>query len=118
MHTTARLSILLGAGVLTAMVSAGPALAAGSANQPPPPRGNDNQVIGFFRTETDCDWAGRVGDAQNRWDDPHCNQVDAVALRGWWRLTADRNGNVSSAGFPGMGGHGRSDSDRGLAFVL
>jgi hypothetical protein len=95
MHTTAKLSMLLGAGVLTAIVGAGPA----QASPAPPPRGQDD-VIGYFSNRMDCEWIGRLGDAQNRWDDPDCDQVNFGPYRNTYVLKAERRGSFN---WPGQG---------------
>jgi hypothetical protein len=102
MYTTARLSVLLGAGLLTAALGAGPAQAAGSGTPaPPPPHGHNNDTVGYFMTRSDCEWIGWIGDLQNRWDNPGCNDVNYGPHRGMWQLTAQRR-DVGSNGWPGL----------------
>ncbi|MEU4236108.1 hypothetical protein [Actinoplanes sp. NPDC026619] len=105
MHTTAKLSMLLGAGLLTAIVGAGPA----QASPAPPPR-HDEDVIGYFSNSYDCEWVGRLGDSQNRWEDPDCDQVSWGPYRGQYVLKAERrdhNGwpdqQAQGQGWPGPG---------------
>ena len=112
MYTTARLSMLIGAGLLTAMVGAGPAQAAGQQPQPPQ---HQTTTVGYFRTLSDCDWVGQTGDMQNRWNNPDCNQVNDGMFRGMWRLDVDRYGSM---GWPGPGngngngnGHGNGNGN-------
>jgi hypothetical protein len=110
MHITARLPILIGAGLLSAAIGAGPAQAAGATPQGPQPPHGQSDLIGYFDNRTDCEWVGRLGDMQNRWDDPECDSVDYGPFRGMWKLTAD-SGYVHDNGYPGDhhypgGGHG------------
>ncbi|GAA0584750.1 hypothetical protein GCM10010172_82170 [Paractinoplanes ferrugineus] len=93
MHTTTKLSMLLGAGLLTAVIGAGPAQAS-----PAPPPHDDNDVIGYFDDRSDCEWVARIGDMQHRWDDADCDPVRFGPHRGMWALSADDNG------WPGPGG--------------
>ena len=108
MYPTARLSMLIGAGLLTAVVGAGPAQAAGHQPQPPHP---SRTTVGYFRTQSDCNWTGQAGDMQNRWDNPDCNQAYDGMYRNLWRLDVDRYGSTSWPGHGhgndgGGGGHG------------
>jgi hypothetical protein len=105
MYTTARLSTLIGAGLLAAIFGAGPAQAANSASQQPAPPHHDNglTVVGYFRSMSDCQWVGQVGERQNRWDNPDCDQPNNGMYQNLWRLRVDRN---SDNGWPGNGGQG------------
>jgi hypothetical protein len=102
MHFTARLPILIGAGLLSAAIGAGPAQAAGATPQgPQPPHGQgQGDLIGYFENRSDCEWVGRLGDMQNRWDQYDCDSVDHGQFRGMYELTADSN-NANDNGFPG-----------------
>lgn len=100
MNTKARITVLLGAGLLAGAMAAGPAQAAPA----PPPPPNQGDVVGLFQSRPDCDWAGRAGEALHRWNDPSCDFVTFGPYRGWWILRVDRFG---STGWPGNGhGHG------------
>jgi hypothetical protein len=101
MHFTARLPILIGAGLLSAAIGAGPAQAAGASHQGPQPphHGQGNDLIGYFQNRSDCEWVGRIGEMQNRWDNADCEPY-----RGQWRLMADEN-NAHDNGHQD-GGHG------------
>jgi hypothetical protein len=118
MHITARLPILIGAGLLSAAIGAGPAQAAGSSSGgPQPPHHGQGDLIGYFTDRDDCQWAGRQGDLQNRWDDPHCDTVDRGQFASLWRLTADRQDGHDN-GMPGHGhgngnGHGHGNDNHG-----
>jgi hypothetical protein len=102
MNTKARLSVLIGTGLVAGLALAGPANAAPA----PPPRGQ-GEAVGYFQSRSDCDWAGRAGDMQNRWDDPNCSMVNNGPLRGWWVLRVDRRiGSQGHPGWPGPGGPG------------
>lgn len=94
MHTTARLSVLIGAGLLAGVMGAGPAHAA-----PAPPPNHNKDVVGYFLNRMDCDWVGNAGDTLHRWNDPNCDQVNYGPHRGMWELSVDRYGG--STGFPG-----------------
>ncbi|GAA2659027.1 hypothetical protein [Paractinoplanes durhamensis] len=101
MRTTTKLSMLLGATLLTAVIGAGPAQAS-----PAPPPHNNQDTIGYFSNRFDCEWVGRLGDAQHRWDDPDCDQVNWGPYRNQWVLKADRNNNGwpgQNQGWPGQG---------------
>ena len=99
MRTTARLSVLIGAGLLAGAVGAGPAQAAGSHVPAPPSHGMPRDVVGYLKTKADCEWIGQVGDQMHRWDNPHCDAGDG-ALRGWWKLTVERR-NIIITIIPG-----------------
>jgi len=100
MHITARLPILIGAGLLSAAIGAGPAQAAGASFQGPQPPHGQGDLIGYFQNRSDCEWAGRLGDMQNRWDNHDCDSVDHGMFRGMYELTAESN-DVHDSGFPG-----------------
>jgi hypothetical protein len=100
MHFTARLPILIGAGLLSAAIGAGPAQAAGATPQGPQPPHHQGDTIGYFDNRSDCEWVGRLGELQNRWDDADCDSVDRGPNRGMYELTADTD-NVRDNGFPG-----------------
>ena len=85
MRTTTKVSMLLGAGLLTAVVGAGPV----QASPAPPPFGQD-VIIGYFGSKADCEWVGQLGEAQHRWNDANCTQIRLGPYRGWWVLKADR----------------------------
>lgn len=89
MNITARMSLLIGAGLLAAGLATGPAQAS------PPPPYDDGDTIGYFSDRSDCDWVARVGDLQNRWDSPRCSMVDRGPHRYMWELTADRRGTTN-----------------------
>ena len=108
MYPTARLSMLVGAGLLTAMVGAGPAQAAG--HQPQPPH-SSTTTVGYFRTQSDCDWVGKAGAMHNRWNNPDCSQVSDGMYRNLWRLDVSRYGSTS---WPGHGhGNGNGNGNGG-----
>jgi hypothetical protein len=101
MHITARLPILIGAGLLSAAIGAGPAQAAGASPQgPQPPHRGQGDLVGYFQNRSDCDWAGRLGELQHRWDNARCDSVDFGMFRGLYKLTADTR-NVHDSSFPG-----------------
>ncbi|MFI6074339.1 hypothetical protein ACIA5C_22535 [Actinoplanes sp. NPDC051343] len=109
MHFTARLPILIGAGLLSAAIGAAPAQAAGASHQGPQPPHGQGDLIGYFENRSDCDWAARLGEMQNRWDRSNCDDVNHGPFRGMYELTADVN-NAHDNGYPGDhhpgGGHG------------
>ncbi|MEV6847023.1 hypothetical protein [Actinoplanes sp. NPDC051411] len=100
MHITARLPILIGAGLLSAAIGAGPAQAAGATPQGPQPPHGQGDLIGYFQNRSDCEWVGRLGDMQNRWDQYDCNSVDYGQFRDMYELTADSY-NAHDNGGPG-----------------
>jgi hypothetical protein len=110
MHFTARLPILIGAGLLSAAIGAGPAQAAGATPQGPQPPHGQGDLIGYFDNRSDCQWVGRLGEMQNRWDDYDCDNVDHGQFRGMYELTADSN-NANDNGFPG--GHNQGGQNQG-----
>ncbi|GIM90960.1 hypothetical protein [Paractinoplanes toevensis] len=86
MRTTTKLSMLLGAGIMTAVIGAAPAQAS-----PAPPPGHDDDVIAYFDNRSDCFWVARMG--QRHWDDPECNPVRFGPYRGMWALTSGDDDN-------------------------
>jgi hypothetical protein len=100
MHFTARLPILIGAGLLSAAIGAAPAQAAGASHQGPQPPHGQGDLIGYFENRSDCDWAARLGEMQNRWDRSNCDDVNHGPFRGMYELTADVN-NAHDNGYPG-----------------
>ena len=112
MNTMARLSVLIGAGLLTGASLAGPAQASPAGPQPPHMQG---YVVGYFNDQSDCQWVGHVGNAQDRWDNQYCDQVDYGPYRGLWRLRVQSMGDGDN-GWPGGGpggGHGGPGGDHG-----
>jgi len=93
MRTTTRVSMLLGAGLLSAVVGVGPA----QASPAPPPHSQD--VIGYFSSRFDCEWVARAGEIQHRWNDADCDLIRFGPYRGMWVLKADRMG--IGQGWPG-----------------
>lgn len=116
MRFTARLPILIGAGLLSAAIGAGPAQAAGTSPQgPQPPHRGQGDLIGYFQNRNDCDWAGRLGEMQNRWDHSNCDDVTYGPFRGLYRLTGDVR-SVHDSSYPGShnpGDHGPGGHDQG-----
>jgi len=117
MNTMARLSVLIGAGLMTGASLAGPAQA-GPAG--PQPRHDQGYVVGFFRDQSDCQWVGRVGSSEGRWYGPYCDQVSDGMYRGLWRLKVHSNGDNDNGWphhGPGMpndqGGHGGQGGSSG-----
>ena len=119
MHITARLPILIGAGLLSAAIGAGPAQAAGSSAQGPQPPHNQGDTVGYFDNRMDCEWVGTVGESQDRWNSHDCTDVNFGPYHGMWRLDVDRSGDHDT-GWPGHdngghgnGGHGNGGHDNG-----
>jgi hypothetical protein len=83
MNTTARLSVLIGAGLLAGGLAAGPAQAA------PGHSDDNNDVIGYFDDQSDCESVADYGEAAGRWDDAYCDEVENGPHDGMWALTAD-----------------------------
>ncbi|SHN43483.1 hypothetical protein [Cryptosporangium aurantiacum] len=46
--------------------------------------GDDDQVVGVFRSYRQCNWAGRVGEYRGFWEDYDCDFV-RTGYRGSWR---------------------------------
>jgi hypothetical protein len=65
---------------------AGPAPAS-AAPKPPP----NFDVVGYFGDPGDCQWAGSVGRASNRWMNFDCDRARGP-FRGMWQLTVRRYG--------------------------
>ncbi|WP_433367322.1 hypothetical protein ACQPZX_39415 [Actinoplanes sp. CA-142083] len=83
MKATARLSVLIGAGLLAGGLAAGPAQAS-------PGHSHDNyDVIGYFDDESDCDAVADFGERVGHWDDAYCDEVESGPHDGMWALTAD-----------------------------
>ena len=108
MNTMARLSVLIGAGLLTGASLAGPAQASPAAPQPPHGQG---YVVGYFNDQSDCQWVGRVGNSQGRWDGQYCDQAFDGPYRGLWRLKVQSMGGDS--GWPGGGPGGGHEGPGG-----
>jgi hypothetical protein len=85
MNATVRLSVLIGAGLLAGGLAAGPAQAS-------PGHSYDNDdVIGYFDEESDCESVADLGEQVGRWDDAYCDEVESGPHDGMWALSADCN---------------------------
>jgi hypothetical protein len=69
---------------------------------------------GYYRTRRQCEWAGRMGERRDRWDDYECDRVRR-GFRTIWRLEVERDrhwGNHGGGGWGGWGGHGHGHGPR------
>jgi hypothetical protein len=64
--------------------------AAGQSSQVQQHRGRD-QVVGYYRSLRACEFAGRIGERFNRWDDHDCTFVRFGFHRGTWALEVQRD---------------------------
>jgi hypothetical protein len=73
-----------------------------------------DRVVGYYRSRSSCEFAGRIGERRGHWDDYDCYRVHSGFRRGWWALEAqwDNHGN----GHHGNGnnhGHGNNHDGHG-----
>jgi hypothetical protein len=97
MSVMTRISVLIGAGLL-----AGATLGAGTAQASQRPA-HDQDVVGYFSSQYDCQWVARLGEQMNRWHSGSCDQV-GNQFRGLWRLEVDRAANDTGGPWHGPAG--------------
>jgi hypothetical protein len=119
MKTATRILILAGAGLMSgAVIGVGPAQAATStvqgaagqsASQVQARDRDDDDVIGYYRSERFCERIGRSGEWSDRWEDYDCEYVWRGRHRGMWKLEVDRGWNWHDNDGDNDGGHGGHD---------
>jgi hypothetical protein len=78
-----------------------------------------DRVVGYYRSRSSCEWAGRIGERRGHWDDYDCSRVHWGFRRGWWALEAqwDNHGNGhwndGHGNGHGNGGHGNGNGHGG-----
>jgi hypothetical protein len=97
MNTTARVSALIGAGLLAGVLAAPPAQAAPVS----PPH---ITAVGYFMNQIDCEWVGAAGEHTNHWTDSHCLRVNRGPHRGMYLLTVEGYTSTGHGG-PTVPGH-------------
>jgi hypothetical protein len=119
MNRAMRMLTLVGLGLMTgATIGATPALAADGAGQAAtkpstvkvqPHGGDDEEIVGYFRTRRACERAGWIGERFNRWEDHDCERVRWGFRRGMWALEVERDFDWHRPGH----GHGPWDNGNG-----
>ncbi len=121
-----RLLTMAGMGLMASVaIGAGPAQAtdsgaqsavksaAGQATQVQQDRWRDrdrgrDRVVGYYRSLRACEFAGRIGERFDRWEDYDCDYVRFGFRRGAWALEVEQDWNWHR---PGHGhGHGNWDN--------
>jgi|tagenome__1003787_1003787.scaffolds.fasta_scaffold20984553_3 hypothetical protein len=103
MNKVARLLTMAGMGLMAGVaIGSGPAQAAGVTGQQvaKPAAGQSQQaqqhrdrdeVVGYYRSLRACEFAGRIGERFNGWDDHDCTFVRFGFHRGAWALEVGRD---------------------------
>jgi hypothetical protein len=112
MNGKARFLILVGTGLATSALAIGPARAGTAQASTTPARDAvpapvaqapfNADPIGYFADRNDCDWVGRAGQQQNRWNSYDCDRADGP-YRGLWSLDVRRfnpGGPITMPGGP------------------
>jgi hypothetical protein len=96
MNRITRLLAIAGLGLGTAVaIGAGPAQAAGTTTSAAATSGtstqaqngwDDEDTVGYFRTERNCERAGLIGENRDRWDAFECDYVRYGSYRGTYVL--------------------------------
>lgn len=123
-----RVITMAGMGLLASVaISAGPAQATDSTKQPAakPAAGQSTQVkldrfrdrdriVGYYGSRRACEFAGRIGERFDRWDDYDCDFVRFGFRRGAWALEVEQDRNWGRPGHGHGHGHwGNRDHHRG-----
>nr|WP_296069300.1 hypothetical protein [uncultured Actinoplanes sp.] len=105
MNKITRALTMSGMGLIAAVLMAGPAQASGSAGEATAKSAasqstqgstvkqhrDRDYVAGYYRSHRACEFAGRIGERFNKWDDYDCDFVRFGFRRGLWRLEVERN---------------------------
>ena len=101
MNKATRMLTMLGMGLVAgATIGAGPALAADSTSPAPKAsaatkaQGHDrdgDRIVGFYRSLRACEFAGRIGERFDKWDDYDCERVRFGFRRGLYALEVERD---------------------------
>jgi hypothetical protein len=113
MKNTFRLLTMAGMGLVAGVAfGSGPAQAAEATPQPvakkvapqssqAEARHNRSWVAGYYRSGRQCEFAGRIGERFNKWDDFDCDPIRFGLHRGTWVLRVEQDWNWNRPGFGG-----------------
>ena len=116
MNKATRMLTMLGMGLVAgATIGAGPAVAADSTS--PAPKASTatkaqqhdrdrDRVVGFYRSLRACEFAGRIGERFDKWDDYDCERVRFGFRRGFWALEVEQDRWGHGGGHWNRPGHG------------
>jgi hypothetical protein len=118
MSRITRVLAVSGLGLVAGLTLAGPAQASTSTTDNSSTsrassnwRGDDDNVVGVYRSYRACEWAGERGERRGAWDDYDCNRVRYGWGRSRWELEVDCNsgGDWDDRGWRRHGHHGWDD---------
>ena len=111
MNSAARMLTMTGMAIVAgAMFSAGPAAAASASptsatSKAPAASQSSSKIVKYYRSERDCERAGRIGERRDKWDDYDCYRVRSGHHRARYalRVSWDHRGH-------GHDGHNNNDN--------